>query len=114
MSDWETDVYYNPEKHELETVGTIQWDEPCYSFDITAVWYHRDTGTFYWGSDSGCSCPSPFENVTDKSQLNSGTFHQAAAALQTRHDAYVDDGWTELRSEVGAEIADLIARMREL
>jgi hypothetical protein len=62
MWDFETNLYYHPENSDLETVGEVEWTEPCWSFDLTVVW--RDsTGMFYWGSDSGCSCPSPFESI---------------------------------------------------
>ena len=55
-------VYYNPEKFGLRIVGEIEWSIPCYSFDMTVVWQHINSGQFYWASDSGCSCPSPFES----------------------------------------------------
>ncbi len=58
------DVYASPEKHGLRTIGEIEWDpEASYSFDLTVLWYHEETKTVYAGSDSGCSCPSPFESV---------------------------------------------------
>lgn len=111
MVDWFDDVYSSPEKHDLELVGEVQWDEPCWSFDLTVVWFERYTGTFYWDSDSGCSCPSPFENVLSKDDLEKGTFHEAADALQARMQEQPED---TLSDEAPGEVVDLIGRMREL
>lgn len=55
------DVYYNPEKHGLTPVAELELDNESYSFNIICVWKHTDGG-LYWGQDSGCSCPSPFED----------------------------------------------------
>lgn len=46
-----------------------------YDFDIFAVW--RYDGQYFWGTDAGCSCPTPFEN-TDWMDLSRGP---AEAAL---------------------------------
>src|SRR6476469_4897948 len=61
-------IYYNPERFGLEIVGTIDWAEPDYSFDFTAVW-KKSRGEYYLASDSGCSCPSPFEDFTSVEDL---------------------------------------------
>lgn len=59
------DVYSSPENYGLKLVGEIEWSDESYSFDITALWYHEESKTLYVGSDVGCSCPSPFEDVRD-------------------------------------------------
>ncbi|WP_353707259.1 hypothetical protein ABRQ22_14730 [Cellulosimicrobium sp. ES-005] len=51
-------------EHAFEELGTIQWGEASYDFNQTAVFRHKDTGTLFIASDSGCSCPSPFEDTT--------------------------------------------------
>jgi hypothetical protein len=58
------DVYNNPEKFGLEQVAQIDYSDGCYEFDYRVVWLHRDTGKLYTARDSGCSCPSPFEEYT--------------------------------------------------
>lgn len=63
------DVYYQPEYFDLEIVGTLELAEPCWSFDMFAVFKHADGRTF-WAQDSGCSCPSPFENYNSLESLN--------------------------------------------
>lgn len=56
-------IYYSPEKFGLVTVGEVEWSDGSYIFDKTVVWRKRDSLCFYLGSDSGCSCPSPFEDI---------------------------------------------------
>lgn len=72
MTDWDYNVYYSPEKHGVTAVGEIEWSEPNYSFDLTVLWKAED-GTLYWGDDSGCSCPSPFEDISTLAKLSTGT-----------------------------------------
>lgn len=90
-------IYYDPEHFGLVKVTEFERTEPCYSFDTFVVWYSKDNGDYYWGQDSGCSCPSPFEdfsyNETDSrvvnllaaedvlNELNCGTFFQVAHAV---------------------------------
>ncbi len=66
---WDTNVYYHPEKHELTQIGMLSDPNACYSFDDLVVWQHTD-GRLFWASDSGCSCPSPFEDYTSLEDLN--------------------------------------------
>jgi hypothetical protein len=62
-------IYYSPEKFGLEVVGSFDWAEPDYSFDMLVVW--RESRGKYWvGQDAGCSCPSPFEDVHDVNSLD--------------------------------------------
>ncbi|WP_431941638.1 DUF7574 domain-containing protein [Nocardia grenadensis] len=63
------DVYYDPDKFGLIKVGELTLEEPDYSFNIGLVLYHPDTQNFYYVEDSGCSCPSPFENFTSIESL---------------------------------------------
>lgn len=105
------DVYSSPEKHGLTTVGSVDWCDEPYEFDMTVVWQDED-GEFYWGSDSGCSCPSPFEEFLSKDALASGTFHEMAyeltETLNTRKNGY---GFS---SSAFGEVANLIGRCMEL
>jgi hypothetical protein len=40
----------------------FEWSEPDYSFDTQQFWTDTETGLVYTAHDSGCSCPSPFED----------------------------------------------------
>jgi hypothetical protein len=62
-------VYYSPEQWNLEPFAELELTEPDYSFDLVVVWRHKDTGELYFAQDSGCSCPSPFEDFTSIDDL---------------------------------------------
>lgn len=53
--------YYNPEDCGLELLDSVD-TAGSYEFDIFAIWKELDDNTIWWDSDSGCSCPTPFEN----------------------------------------------------
>ncbi|MFE6493402.1 hypothetical protein [Streptomyces sp. NPDC057748] len=62
------DVYSSPEKFGLTTVGTLSADL-YYEFSMLVVWRRTEDGVLFWGTDSGCSCPSPFEGCTSVNEL---------------------------------------------
>lgn len=68
MSAWEN-PYSSPEKFGLKIVGIISDNDDPYSFSLFCVWQHED-GTLYYGEDSGCSCPVPFEDFNSLDDLN--------------------------------------------
>ena len=80
MSYGTPDLYYQPEQFGLTMLGEIEWSEPCYDFDLTAVWVDADK-KLYWASDSGCSCPSPFEGFTSVADAETGDFAALEQAL---------------------------------
>jgi hypothetical protein len=105
-------IYYDPEKFGLTTVGEVELSSGSYEFDLFVVW-QDSTGRYLWGQDSGCSCPSPFEShgVED---LDSGTAHDAAAAIQkalaNRHVYY--NGQEKYGDAEAVELIDRIMRNR--
>lgn len=90
----------------MTKVGEIEWSEPCYSFDTTCVWKDAE-GTLYWASDSGCSCPSPFEDFTDLSQLTKGTFWDLEKELKG-HSYWSDSD----REYAEPQVVELIMKLR--
>ena len=56
--------YYHPEQLGLEI---ISFDEPdlAYEYNTLCFWASAD-GKIYSASDSGCSCPTPFEDKHDR------------------------------------------------
>lgn len=50
----------NFSKFGLNEVDSIELSHEDWSFNILGVW-KNDQG-YYLGTDSGCSCPTPFEN----------------------------------------------------
>lgn len=59
--------YYDPAEAGLVKVAEVDLSEPFYSFDLLVVW--ADADGLYLGTDSGCSCPSPFENYNGKQDM---------------------------------------------
>lgn len=56
-----SNVYYHPESVGLYIV--MENDiAGSYEFDMCVLWKHLATGRLFYAFDSGCSCPSPFEN----------------------------------------------------
>ncbi len=76
-------IYYNPEKYGLEPVGAIDWNDEPYEFDMTAVW-KDERDRYYYASDAGCSCPTPFEDFHSLSDLNGPYSKSEAKASVTR------------------------------
>jgi hypothetical protein len=107
------DVYYSPEKFGLTNVDEIELDNESYQFNIRAVWKHVD-GRLYTARDSGCSCPSPFENYTSLDDLDEIRVQQQvdeikgevedSAATRDKKDAFVeklDQAWKVIAAARG-------------
>ena len=99
------DVYSSPQKLGLDYIGDVEWDDEPYQFNMTAVWRDPQTGQIYWADDSGCSCPSPFEDVKSRDDLTAGTADELDAYLkwQLEHARY---------SEAAGRVADLMLRTK--
>jgi hypothetical protein len=97
-----SDVYYDPEKFGLVTVGEVEWGDACYSFDLTVVWRRTADGQLLYASDMGCSCPSPFDS-TGVDDLTPVTVAELQAVLDKLNAEQHDyDGPRD------AQIADLM------
>lgn len=94
----------------LTYVDSFDWDHESWQFNITMVW-KETRGRYYVASDSGCSCPSPFEkiNYTDdkgvygpynKTELRAYFERQLKAERGMRSEA-------ELRHDISALLAKL-------
>ncbi len=64
--------YYDPEACGLEIVSTVEHSDEPYCFDMTVTWFHAATGRYYHASDSGCSCPCPFEDINSLADMCDG------------------------------------------
>lgn len=63
----DANLYYNPEKLGFQTVDSLETKGESYQFDIVLVLRDVTTGEHFWCQDSGCSCPTPFENHSRES-----------------------------------------------
>jgi len=62
-------MYYNPEQYGLEIVEELNDPDASYSFDMFVIWIRKVDGELFYGTDSGCSCPSPFEKISGVEEL---------------------------------------------
>jgi len=63
-------VYYNPEHFGLEIADEFHRPDLWYEFDMVVVFRRIEDGKLFWGADSGCSCPLPFERFTSIESLS--------------------------------------------
>jgi hypothetical protein len=56
-----SNIYYDPEAYGLTPIAEIDYSSGSYEFDIRVVWKDR-SGVLWTARDSGCSCPTPFED----------------------------------------------------
>lgn len=103
---YDRNIYYSPEAFGLTVVGELNDPNASYSFDDFVVWQHTD-GRLFYASDSGCSCPSPFEEISgieDLTELRTSSWNEFQEAVEehcAQYD-YVHDptsppiggGWT--------------------
>jgi hypothetical protein len=87
----------NPGEHGLNLVAEIEYSSGSYEFDTRIVWADKD-GKLYTARDSGCSCPSPFEDykgiedldrldLTDlKAEVNGAWDRSSATTLADKLD----------------------------
>jgi hypothetical protein len=68
-SFYDYNPYSNPGKCGLEILGVLEDPGANYSFDTVVVWIDLATSDLYAARDSGCSCPSPFEEFHETGQL---------------------------------------------
>lgn len=95
MSSYETNPYYSPEATGLAIVGDLDTGGG-YEFDMLVVWQRIEDGALFWGTDSGCSCPSPFEDVDSVDDLTAITdprefSREARAWLREQYSTTADD-----------------------
>ncbi len=94
------------------TFGTRDWSAPStnpgwessdpkasYDFNIFGVWIVN--GQAYYGTDSGCSCPMPWEDVNSVNDLDQGTYLQVFEAYEKYINEYVYDGEPHPEHTVG-------------
>ena len=100
-------LYYDPQKFGLETIGEIDWSSGSYEFNYTVVWRRTADGSLLYGEDSGCSCPSPFDTdgIDDLTPIDSLADFQAHL---TQRNAEALNGYNGTRD---SEIAALLERM---
>lgn len=74
-----SDIYYSPKEYDLKIVDMLDRPDLSWEFEMLGVWQHKD-GRLFYASDSGCSCPSPFEDfhsLADLTPITKGASYEA-------------------------------------
>lgn len=117
---WDENPYYDPAK--LGLVILAQMDEPnlSYQFNQFVVWQHIASGRVFYAQDSGCSCPTPFEdfdfNGPGATNLQEVQMHNWKAFEDEVNSfcAYpVDDDWYERRRIPQSEKDELLIKVKQ-
>jgi|ERR1700751_2148540 len=79
-------IYYNPEKFDLEVFDEVE-TAGSYEFNTTVIWKDKE-GKLYWLHDSGCSCPTPFDNYIkdDLNEINEETLYSFEEHLKNQYN----------------------------
>lgn len=105
-------IYYSPEKFGLEMVGGVELSDGNYQFD-TIILLRDSHGILLYAHDSGCSCPSPFEDtgVDDLTPCTISEFKTyAETEIERKADWYGNDETSRMRGE----LVDLLIRVKSL
>lgn len=71
---FEGNFYFNPESRNCEIVAVLDEPNLSYEYATAIVLKEKESGKLYAAFDSGCSCPTPFENfrsLEDFTPINS-------------------------------------------
>lgn len=101
--------YYNPSDLKLEQ---LSFEDPgaCYSFDTLAFWTTED-GRVFTARDSGCSCPTPFEDYCGTTQDEVLAKLERVGSLEQAEAAF--DSWGLLGADSKRELTEWIkARLK--
>lgn len=69
---YDTNPFYNPDEFDppLTLEASVSLNDEAYQFEYLAVWSLKSDPTrFFTASDSGCSCPTPFEDFNKLEDL---------------------------------------------
>lgn len=102
-------IYYDPEKFGLTTVGSVEWRPCSYEFDFTVVW--KQGGKYLTGSDSGCSCPTPFEDHGINDLDGPFTKTQLRKHLMDIVEARADDSYGYSKDNLTGQVLDIMSRI---
>lgn len=68
-------MYASKISEKFVEVAEVELSEPDYSFDLLGIWKTEDG--YFLSTDSGCSCPSPWESHSDDDLTGPLTADQA-------------------------------------
>lgn len=109
-NDWYVDPYHSPEKYGLTPLAEVDYSDGNYVFDFRVVWVD-DEGTLYTARDSGCSCPSPFEDYKKLDQLDVVDYNEFRELRdEVRKYMALPGDYNSLTAEAGQEFLSKVYR----
>lgn len=99
--------YYHPVDFGLEVVGAVEWRDADYEFDLGVVW-KDEKGNFFYATDSGCSCPTPFDDMTMEDLAPALTFFDVVNILSEE----LEDRGDYVAAGAHNDVVDIISSMR--
>lgn len=105
---FDNNVYYHPEKYGLRTIGELDPAE-SYEFDTFVVFQEVEGDRrFFWAHDSGCSCPTPFEDLAGIGDLTRLlTVRELREAIRNQWPPR-EHGWSPSPQDVDKLVEDCI------
>lgn len=81
----ESNVYYEPSKSNLEIFEFIDTGE-SYEFNMFVIFKEMTYQTLHYAMDSGCSCPTPFEDIHEIMDITKDTLYNFERALENHYN----------------------------
>lgn len=97
----------NKKVDELEIIGELNENGLSYEFNTLRVYADQKEKRYYWATDSGCSCPCPFESVRSTAHMTEIKLHEFLS-----FERVVDDFPADLSERT--KLKDIVRRLLEL
>lgn len=96
-------VYYDPEKFGLTIIDSWDFSDGSYQFDYRVIWKNTK-GELLTARDSGCSCPSPFEDTALTDLVSVSLTDLKQEAIDAAKESYYS----------GDPLSDILEKIRKL
>ena len=107
-------IYDDADKFGLELFEEINDDHADYTFDDFVIWKRLTDGALLYGTDSGCSCPSPFEEQTAASLTKITSIEQLELAIEEYRKNYNEYKCTiERKQEVVNKVKEYLKEKKK-
>lgn len=103
-----SNIYDDPKDFGLEIFEAIDDDHASYSYDMFVIWKRLEDGRLFYGTDGGCSCPTPFEDMAVGDLTPVTTIEALDAAIE----AYRDSGQCTIdrKHEVVTKVKEYLSK----
>ena len=96
----------------MDFVAELDRSDHSYQFDYLRVVRSED-GRYFYGTDSGCSCPSPFEDFHRESDWTPLTKHpDSLSSFKASVESWVDGSSYLAAGDVSAFIDEITALVK--